>query len=246
MARLQAYGFIDSFTNSLNPTIEGLQTKIKRWINAEVTSSQGPTDNMKCKSHAPFTARLGGRACSCARPAGVRVRMLPSPPARPAAVRMCVRPPGVRARAQAPARCPQGPLTSATLFAHLLPQPAAAAPLCCRGTGRRRRRGDGTRLAAACGGLARVLHRRLAPQADHTTSVPKKSIGLHKKSKTLPKKSKSCRKFQSVPTAFSSSTNVHSECSYPFGCTTERPPPPKNYFLSEPPNRGSGWACQKI
>jgi len=113
MARLQAYGFIDSFTNSLNPTIEGLQTKIKRWINAEVTSSQGPTDNMKCKSHAPFTARLGGRACSCARPAGVRVRKLPSPPARPAAVRMCVRPPGVRARAQAPARCPQGPLTPA-------------------------------------------------------------------------------------------------------------------------------------
>ena len=78
------------------------------------------------------------------------------------------------------------------------------------------------------------------------TSVPKKSIGLHKKSKTPPKKSKSCRKFQSVPTAFSSSTNVHSEWSYPFGCTTERPPPPKNYFLSEPPNRGSGWACQKI
>jgi hypothetical protein len=167
MARLQAYGFIDSFTNSLNPTIEGLQTKIKRWINAEVTSSQGPTDNMKCKSHAPFTARLGGRACSCARPAGVRVRKLPSPPARPAAVRMCVRPPGVRARAQAPARCPQGPLTSATLFAHLLPQPAAAAPLCGRGTGRRQRRGDGTRLAAACGGPARVRHRRLAPQADH-------------------------------------------------------------------------------
>ena len=120
MARLQAYGFIDSFTNSLNPTIEGLQTKIKRWINAEVTNPLGPTDNMKCKSHAPFTARLGGRACSCARPAGVRVRKLPSPPARPAAVRMCVRPPGVRARAQAPARCPQGPLTSATLFAHLL------------------------------------------------------------------------------------------------------------------------------
>jgi hypothetical protein len=69
---------------------------------------------MKCKSHAPFTARLGGRACSCARPAGVRVRKLPSPPARPAAVRMCVRPPGVRARAQAPARCPPGPLTPAT------------------------------------------------------------------------------------------------------------------------------------
>ena len=114
MARLQAYGFIDSFTNSLNPTIEGLQTKIKRWINAEVTSSQGPTDNMKCKSHAPFTARLGGRACSCARPAGVRVRKLPSPPARPAAVRMCVRPPGGRARAQEPARCPPGPLTPAT------------------------------------------------------------------------------------------------------------------------------------
>jgi hypothetical protein len=111
---------------------------------------------MKCKSHAPFTARLGGRACSCARPAGVRVRKLPSPPARPAAVRMCVRPPGVRARAQAPARCPQGPLTSATLFAHLLPQPAAAAPLCGRGTGRRQRRGDGTRLAAACGGPARA------------------------------------------------------------------------------------------
>jgi hypothetical protein len=116
ICRLQAYGFIDSFTNSLNPTIEGLQTKIKRWINAEVTCSLGPTDNMKCKSHAPFTARLGGRACSCARPAGVRVRKLPSPPARPAAVRMCVRPPGVRARAQAPARCPQGPLTSATLL----------------------------------------------------------------------------------------------------------------------------------
>ncbi len=37
MARLQAYGFIDSFTNSLTPTIEGLQTKIKRWINAKVT-----------------------------------------------------------------------------------------------------------------------------------------------------------------------------------------------------------------
>ena len=34
MARLQAYGFIDSFTNSLNPTIESLQNKSKRWINA--------------------------------------------------------------------------------------------------------------------------------------------------------------------------------------------------------------------
>jgi hypothetical protein len=105
MARLQAYGFIDSFTNSLNPTIEGLQTKIKRWINAEVTNPLGPTDNMKCKSHAPFTARLGGRACSCARPAGVRVRKLPSPPARPAAVRMCVaRQLGARARVCSRAR----------------------------------------------------------------------------------------------------------------------------------------------
>ena len=98
-------------------------------------------------------------------------------------------------------------------------------------------------------GRHRILRGSLCPQhslSPSKTSVPKKSIGLHKKSKTLPKKSKSCRKFQSVPTAFSSSTNVHSEWSYPFGCTTERPPPPKNYFLSEPPNRGSGWACQKI
>ena len=93
VCRLHAYGFIDSFTNSLNPTIEGLQIKVKRWINAEIAHSQGPTAEMKGKSHALFTARPGGRARARARPAGVLVR-----------------PPGGRARAQAPftARQPGG------------------------------------------------------------------------------------------------------------------------------------------
>jgi hypothetical protein len=188
------------FTNSLNPTIENLQNKIKRWINTKVTSSLGPA----------------GRSCSCTRPAGVRVCKLPSPPARPAAVRMCVRPPGGRTCAQAPARCPQGPLTPATsgrraarggtgaregLLAGLAEgcraragtagpsvHPPTAGPAVGRshalgrrsgarasasaseagGDGPRMAGGDEPRLAAACGGPARVRHRRLAHQADHT------------------------------------------------------------------------------
>ena len=143
MARLQAYGFIDSFTNSLNPTIEGLQTKIKRWINAKVTCSLGPTDNMKCKSHAPFTARLGGRACSCARPAGVRVRKLPSPPARPAAVRMCAHP--------ACARVHKRPLVARR--AHLLPQPSS--PTYSRNPRRRRRCAAGGPAVASAAATGR-------------------------------------------------------------------------------------------
>ena len=80
ICRLQAYGFIDSFTNSLNPTIESLQNKIKRWLNAEVTSSLGPA----------------GRSCSCARPApGGRAR---------AQAPFTARPPGCCAHARAPAR----------------------------------------------------------------------------------------------------------------------------------------------
>ena len=144
VCRLQAYGFIDSFTNSLNPTIEGLQNKIKRWINTEVACSLGPTDAMKGKSHALFTARPGGRARARARPAGVLVR-----------------PPGGRARAQAPARRPHGPLE----YPPLLPQPSCAVrSLDSRPQGRRRR---GQRSSSLPSRRVRHSSRRFAEIQGH-------------------------------------------------------------------------------
>ncbi len=97
MARLQAYGFIDSFTNSLNSTIESLQNKLKRWINAKVTSSLGP----------------GGRAVVLVHAPGGRVRAQAPFTARPPGCCAHVRAPARRARACTSARSlPAGPTYS--------------------------------------------------------------------------------------------------------------------------------------
>ena len=126
VCRLHAYGFIDSFTNSLNPTIEGIQNKIKRWINAEVASSLGPTDAMKGKSQAPFTTRPGVRARVRVRkrPAGVLVR--PAGGRVRAQAPFTTRPPGCYAHVRAPARRPysRNPLAPS---GRLIPAAAAAA-----------------------------------------------------------------------------------------------------------------------
>ncbi len=94
MSRLQAYGFIDSFINSLIPTIKSLQNKIKRWINAEVTSSLGPAGRAvvlvrapggRVRAQAPFTARPPGCCAHVRAPARraracTSVRSLPAGP----------------------------------------------------------------------------------------------------------------------------------------------------------------------
>ena len=60
VCRIDAFGFIDSFTNKLNPNIESIQHKVKTFINFEVTSRTGPSDAMMRKPHAPFAARPPG------------------------------------------------------------------------------------------------------------------------------------------------------------------------------------------
>jgi hypothetical protein len=63
------------------------------------------------------------------------------------------------------------------------------------------------------------------------TSVPLFSIVFAINSKTPPKNSKSCRKFQSVPAAFSSSTNYYSECSIGSDVLPSAHPPEKLFFI---------------
>ena len=102
-----------------------VQNKIKRWINAEVASSLGPTDAMKGKSQAPFTTRPGVRARVRVRkrPAGVLVR--PAGGRVRAQAPFTTRPPGCCAHVRAPARRPysRNPLAPS---GRLIPAPKAA------------------------------------------------------------------------------------------------------------------------